>query len=176
MIIDLRTIPEETRISEVLKEEWWCPDGHEDQVLGFETPLQVDLKVSRVGDKYVLNGKISGGVQIRCDRCLEPFHWDLESTFNVYLALPPPGTGQTDVELLEEDMEVDFIRGEMIELDEILREQIYLSLPIKCICVESCLGLCSVCGANLNEGYCRCERESGHPAFSKLKNLKIKGE
>ena len=77
---------------------------------------------------------------------------------------------------MEEDMEVDFIRGEEIDLDEIIRENMYLSLPIKLLCREECLGLCSNCGRNLNNGDCHCRQEQGHPGFSKLKGIKIKGE
>ena len=79
-------------------------------------------------------------------------------------------------ELEEEDMEVDFEKGDEIDLREILREQIYLSLPAKLICHPDCRGLCPQCGINLNEGQCRCTETLGHPGFAKLKNLKIQGE
>jgi uncharacterized protein len=70
-------------------------------------------------------------------------------------------------------MEVDFIKGDTIDLSDIVREQVYLSLPMRSICKESCRGLCPVCGANLNESSCLCRKPEGHPAFSKLR---LKGE
>ena len=176
MIIDLRTIPEESRVSEVLDEDWWSKGGQDNTILTVDTPLRVSVQVSKVGDKYVLNGDISGGVQVICDRCLEAYHRDLESTFHLSLVVHATGPDEAELELLEEDMEVDFIDGETIDLDAIIREQVFLALPMKNICSESCLGLCPVCGANLNEGPCSCKKESGHLAFSKLKNLKIEGE
>ena len=81
-----------------------------------------------------------------------------------------------ETELAEEDMEVDFVKGEEIDLADMLREQIYLSLPVKLICHSDCRGICPKCGINLNTGQCRCRQELGHPGFAKLKNLKIQGE
>jgi uncharacterized protein len=99
---------------------------------------------------------------------------DLKHDFNVYLGqLPPPDTTLSEVELLDEDMEVDFIRDSEIDLDEIIKEQIYLSLPMKVLCSDQCRGLCPICGMNLNVSDCHCHREQGHPGFLKLKDLKI---
>jgi uncharacterized protein len=92
------------------------------------------------------------------------------------LQVRPTAPDEAELELLEEDMEVEFIHGETVDLDAIIREQVYLALPMKNVCREDCAGLCPVCGANLNEGPCSCKKDSGHPAFSKLKFLKIKGE
>jgi uncharacterized protein len=83
---------------------------------------------------------------------------------------------EEDLELLDEEMEVDFIKGETIDLDDVIREQIYLSVPMKCVCKTTCRGLCPQCGANLNVAPCSCKSESGHPAFSKLEKLKVQGE
>jgi uncharacterized protein len=177
MIIDLRTIAREQRSFRFLLEQaWWRPDEGRDQLLGIDTPIEVKIKIYRAGDKYVLDGDLSGGLQVLCDRCLEPYHWELRSAFRVFLALPIGETDRAEVELAEEDLEVNFIRGEEIDLDEIIREQIYLSLPMKSLCRENCTGLCPTCGNDLNAGNCQCHREQGHPAFLKLKNLKIEGE
>jgi len=173
MIIDLQAITEEMEFSEVLQEGWWQPRNGDDQILGLDAPLRVRAKVSKAVDKFLVQGTIRGGVRIRCDRCLEPYHRDLESLFHVYLVAPGKGADGEEIELLDEDMEVDFIKGDTIDLSDIIREQIYLSLPMKSICKESCRGLCSVCGANLNESSCLCGNAEGHPAFSKLR---LKGE
>jgi len=177
MIIDLRTIPNGPRNYEFsLDEDWWTSHEDDDHVMAFDTPLQVMIKIYKAGDKYVLEGELSGGLRVRCDRCLGPFHRDLRSPFQVFLALPLPEAGQTEIELLEEDMEVDFLRGEEIELEKIIREQIFLALPIKSLCKKNCLGLCPICGTNLNREKCHCQQHHGHPAFSKLKQLKIEGD
>ncbi|RLB35617.1 MAG: hypothetical protein DRH11_02215 [Deltaproteobacteria bacterium] len=171
MIIDLKNITEELLVKKALDRDWWVVQDEDDQILGLETPLELDIKVSRAGEKYLIKGEIAGGVRVRCDRCLEPFRWDFKSAFSVYLVVPEPTTDQADIELLEEEMEVDFTEGEAVELDQIIKEQVYLSLPMKCICKDDCLGLCPGCGVNLNREACQCKQETGHPAFSKLQSL-----
>jgi len=175
VIIDLRTILTAPRYFDfTLEPDWWQADEENDQILGLNGPLRVHISISRAGSKYVLDGRLSGRLRLRCDRCLEPFYNDLESDFRLFLTLPPSDTEKSEFELLEEDMSVDFIMGDEIDLDEVVREQIYFSLPIKSLCREDCFGLCLVCGANLNKEECKCRREMGHPGFSALKNLKSK--
>ena len=174
MIIDLTRLPDDAELSEALDDDWWRGGEQDEQVLALDAPLQVAVRVRRAGNKYLLDGKVTGGILIRCDRCLEPYHHDLAARFNLYLQVrPSPEAGSADVELLDDDMEVEFISGEEVNLDGIIREQVFLSLPMKCVCQENCLGLCPVCGGNLNTGQCQCQRKTGHPAFLKLKNLKI---
>lgn len=173
MLIDLLAISEETEFNDVLEEGWWVPAPGDDQILGLDGPLRVKAKVSKAADKFLVHGTIHGAIRIRCDRCLEPFRKEVQSPFHVYLAVPRQGADQEEIELLEEDMEVDFLKGDAIDLGDIAREQIYLSLPMRMICKESCRGLCPVCGANLNETPCRCRKPETHPAFSKLR---LKGE
>jgi uncharacterized protein len=131
------------------------------------------IEIYRAGEKFVLNGELYGGLRVMCDRCLKPYSKDLRTDFKVFLSLPSANDDKSEIELVEEDMEVEFITGEEIDLDEIIREQIYLSLPLKSLCSESCLGLCPNCGTDLNEANCQCFREQGHPGLLKLKNLKI---
>jgi len=177
MIIDLRAIPREgSRCFEFsLDKDWWRLGGKNDRVLDLKTPLIVKVEIFRPGDKYVLSGDLEGSIQVMCDRCLEYYQRDVRADFKLFLVLKPD-VEKAEIELLEEDMEVDFIRGEDIDLDKIIQEQLYLSLPIKSLCREGCLGLCPTCGSNLNNGACHCKREQGHPGLSKLESLIIEGE
>ena len=175
MIIDLRSIPHGTRSFEFcLEKDWWRTSEKNTPILGMDTPLGVKIDLTRAGDKYVFDGIVSGGLQVLCDRCLENYRWNLKTEFTMFIALPLPDTERSEIELSEEDMEIGFIRGEEVDTGEIIREQIYLSLPMTSICRENCLGLCSICGCNRNRKKCQCLREQGHPGFQKLKNLKLK--
>lgn len=176
MIIDLQAVADETHVHEMLDQGWWKVTDPSQQVLGLEGPLQVEVKVSKAADKFLVEGTLEGKVRIRCDRCLEAFGMELKSAFNVYLVVRPSGRFEEDLELLEEDMEVEFLDGETIDLDHVIREQIYLSVPMKCLCRSDCRGLCSQCGANLNVAPCSCKSGLRHAAFSKLENLKLQGE
>ncbi len=72
-----------------------------------------------------------------------------------------------------EDAEEETYTGKVIDLDPIVREQIALALPGYPVCDESCKGLCSVCGANLNERDCGCDRHVPDPRWAGLKNIKL---
>jgi uncharacterized protein len=176
MLIDLKTIStEELEINETLDKDWWRASVEDAPVLGLATPLRARVKVSKVGDKYLLAGHVSGAVSLKCDRCLEAFRSDLEIPFSVFLVSPKSGQSEAEAELLDEDLEVDFIHGEILDLDATIKEQIFLSLPMKSICKEECPGLCLLCGANLNEGPCHCSQRKTSLVFSKLESLKIEG-
>ena len=177
MIIDLRTISSDARrFNFTFEPVWWDGTGKYDQILGLDRPLEVHIEIYKTGGKYVLEGDLKGGLQVRCDRCLEIYHSDLESRFRLFLMPAPPGSDESELELSEEDLSVDFIVEDEIEMDEFVREQVYLSLPMKTLCKEDCSGLCPICGANLNMGPCECRPEKGHPGFRTLKNTKINGE
>jgi len=176
MIVDLGSITHEPRHFHFdLQPDWWLETGTGEQILGLKGPLCADITLYRAGQRFVLEGMLAGGLQIQCDRCLKSFNRDLKRTFRLYLAVPAPIGKQDDVELTDQDLMMDFIRDDQLELDDIIREQIYLSLPMKCLCSENCAGLCPVCGCDLNQETCLCSKKTGHPAFSKLKHLKIKG-
>ena len=178
MIIDLKAIPREGSRSFGfdLDKDWWNPDLNNDLVLGFGTPLTVKVVIYRAGGKYVLDGDMKGSLRVICDRCLDSYTRDVRFDFRAILAFPPPQMERAEIELLEEDMEIHFISDEEIDLDEIIKEQLYLSLPIKSLCSEECRGLCPICGSNMNNGSCACKREQGHPSLLKLRSLQIEGE
>jgi uncharacterized protein len=59
----------------------------------------------------------------------------------------------------------------VIEVDQLLAEQVLLTIPQKRLCSEHCRGICVGCRAVLNQDPCRCgERETTSP-FSVLKRL-----
>ena len=172
MIINLKNMPSTKIFDLSLPKEWWQA-REDDPVLGLDKPLKVDAELYRAGKRFILKGKLSGGVLITCDRCLEAYNRDIVYGFNVSLVRPTSDPENMEVELIEEDMSVAFVNEEEIDLDDIIREQVYLALPIKYLCNDNCMGLCPECGMNLNMNKCQCMKKHGHPGFLKLKNLKI---
>ena len=173
MIIDLKSIPGEgIKIYEfTLDRDWWTPEKNNDQIEAIESPINVKIEIYRVGQKYVINGVFKGALRVICDRCLGKYSQEIESEFNSFLIPAPENVEKVELELMEEDMEAVFIRDDEINLHDLIREQLYLSLPIKCLCRNNCLGLCAKCGCNMNEGACGCVKEQGHPGFAILNKL-----
>ena len=66
--------------------------------------------------------------------------------------------GSGEVAINEAETEIGYYSGEGMELEDSLREQILLAVPIKTLCRYDCKGLCSTCGANRNQQLCDCEQ------------------
>jgi uncharacterized protein len=74
----------------------------------------------------------------------------------------------------DEDLEISYYEGTDIDLSDPLADMVMLQLPFSVLCSESCLGLCSKCGINLNNAKCDCEEDKKPEGpFAMLKSVKI---
>ncbi len=117
-------------------------------------------------------GDVETGARMRCSRCLESYSFPLELHFRLLYTTSRDsekgGAGRLD----EESMTLVHYDGARIDLGALLREQVYLGLPLKPLCSTGCRGLCPRCGANLNAGTCGCPQERPEdPGFGVLKKL-----
>lgn len=165
MKIDLTNIPPEGKeLTFRFSEHWWQPESQDERVSGLASLLSARIKVQPMGKRISVEGSISAALLLRCDRCLETYSWDLSSDFRVFLS-QAPFQGGPDIELSEEDLSLEFIQGNTLDVDQLVKEQIILSLPMKSLCSDSCRGLCPVCGCNLNSASCSCTSEIGTPLY-----------
>jgi uncharacterized protein len=88
----------------------------------------------------------------------------------------PQGTdaGKEELSVTAAEAEVGYYQGEGLLLEDVLREQVLLALPLKAICREECRGLCPHCGQNLNQEQCTCAESSEDPRWSALKDIREK--
>ncbi len=97
-----------------------------------------------------------------CDRCLDRFSRDEAYCFTHVLVR----------ELNEEDTdEYILVENARLDLDELVRSDILLSIPTKLLCKDDCKGLCQSCGNNLNHTDCTCSRKECDPRLEALKKL-----
>ena len=143
MLIDLKTIPREgKRTYELsLNESWWNPENGKDQILGLKGPLSVIARIYRAGKRYILEGTISGILKIVCDRCLHTYYRDLKSDFNISFAAQTPDMENAEIELLEDDLDIGFIRDEEIDMGRELRAYI----PARCEHARLSAVCCTAC-------------------------------
>ncbi|HXG94831.1 MAG TPA: DUF177 domain-containing protein [Blastocatellia bacterium] len=142
-------------------------EGEESRLVGRP---ELNVQATRAGLTVRLVGDVAAKVQFDCDRCLAPLTMPVRQSFDL-VYVPPLGAGD-EKELADDDLSMGFYQGEEIDVDDIVREQIELALPMARLCSENCEGLCSECGANLNEGKCSCMREEIDPRWAALKELK----
>jgi uncharacterized protein len=60
---------------------------------------------------------------------------------------------------------------EFLEVDDEVRQQILLALPLKALCRADCRGLCPGCGKDLNSGPCPCTPGQGPSSFAELNKI-----
>jgi uncharacterized protein len=139
----------------------------------FLAPVQIELSVSREFDHIRVRGRVATTVRLGCCRCLAEFETAIDSPFTIFYTRSNGEPMDEEVELTEEDLVSIGYSGEEIDFAAIIAEQIIMGVPLKPLCKEECLGLCSSCGADLNLAPCACERRGANLKFSALQNLRI---
>jgi uncharacterized protein len=121
-----------------------------------------------------LQGALATTLELVCARCLEPVVQPVDRKFD--LLYRPQGTdgGDEEQSVSGTDAEIGYYQGEGLLLEDVLREQVLLSVPLRTLCREDCKGLCAVCGKNLNHEQCSCAQEVADPRWEALKDLRTK--
>ena len=113
-------------------------------------------------DVIVINASIKTKLKLNCSRCLDTFIYpidiDIEERF-------------TNNSEHCKDENVVFVKGDALDITEIVENSIISTLPIKRLCSKNCKGLCQSCGANLNKEACNCNNEDVDLRLAGLKAL-----
>lgn len=145
-----------------------------DQKLRQATPLEaegtVELVANTLGEIRV-TGHLKVRMEAECDRCLESAYFPLDEPFDVYYRPSDSTENRAETAIDEGESEVGFYEGGGLELNDVLREEILLLLPMQRICSESCKGICPVCGRNRNQAECHCHVQPADDRWSALRNL-----
>jgi len=141
-----------------------------------EGPPLVNGRAVRAGQDIRLRGEIKARISAPCDRCLNEVTIRAEIPFDLFYA---PAEAARDEggerELLERDLGFAVYENDQIDLDEMVLEQLELSLPSRVLCSEECRGLCPQCGADLNVEQCECKAQID-PRWRVLADLKAEME
>jgi len=147
--------------------------SHEDAALS--EPVAVDFVLTHQDRDLRVDGKVETGIRFRCSLCTKEFSKTFSSTFDLtYLPQPAWANEGSEIELKYEDMEIAYYDGIALDVNLMVLEQIELAMPMKFVCREDCRGLCCKCGADLNEGSCRCKNEEIDSRMSVLLEFKKK--
>jgi uncharacterized protein len=128
----------------------------------------------RIINDIRLEGEFSTSLELMCARCLEPVVEKVGRKFD--LLYRPQGTdaGKEEMSVTAAEAEVSYYQGEGLLLEDVIREQVLLAVPLKAICRDDCKGLCPHCGKNLNQEQCSCSAGVEDPRWSALKDLRSK--
>lgn len=150
-----------------------------------ETPLKVAGRATLVkenrGKRNVVEdirlvGELATRVELPCARCLEPVVREVTSAFDLLFRPLGVDAGEAERSLGEADTEIGYYTGDGMLLEDVLREQVLLALPIRAVCRDDCKGLCPQCGRNWNEGRCDCAGASAEERWAALREIRDKLE
>jgi uncharacterized protein len=147
-------------------------------------PAHVRTRLERLGRRIRLRAEAGAELTCPCGRCLEAVSLAIPVDFELTLVpaeehQAEPGDARKDQERARiagsfepDQVDEEPYAGKVIDLDALFREQILLALPAYPVCREGCKGLCPVCGTNLNDRDCGCDRRVPDPRWAALEKLK----
>jgi len=141
---------------------------------------ELELYGDADGTTVFVAGEFDGHLAVACSRCIGPvdvaIHETLRVTFLPRHEMPADAEEEAEggegPEVTGEDLDLFPYDGDVVDLEPLLREQFVLAVPFAPLCAETCKGLCSQCGVDLNTDTCGCEKPID-PRLAVLKGLKI---
>lgn len=130
-----------------------------------KSPLQV--AVTNTGDRVLeIRGHGEVMLLIPCARCLTPVEYPMVLDFE----------RTADMKLSEEEREerleeTNFMEGEQLNPELLVRNELLINWPIRVLCKDDCKGICSRCGANLNVTACNCDTEQADPRMAAIRDI-----
>jgi uncharacterized protein len=131
-------------------------------------PVAVNGVVTNTGTGFLVQADLSFEYEVNCGRCLERF--SASGQVKMQEQYMTRDTLHENDSFLNDDTVYTFT-GDVIDLQESIREQVLFALPMSFVCGPNCKGLCVKCGRNLNQQTCNCSRETINPQFEKLRDL-----
>ncbi|MEK7313596.1 MAG: YceD family protein, partial [Deltaproteobacteria bacterium] len=149
------------------------PEARVEADFSIKSPVKARLSFYRSGELIDIEGDMDATVVMTCSMCVKDFEQRVAEHFTNRVIRGSETSKEK--ELFESDMEVEYFPGDELDTSEILLERIALDIPIKPVCSEDCKGFCALCGKDLNQGPCGCEKkERIDSRFAKLKEFKVK--
>ena len=124
-------------------------------------PVTLAMTVSPVENGHRLEGGFDYEAVLPCSRCLEEARLEGSAEFILdYRPAHQAPIPEEETEVVLQETQVIYYEEDMLSLEDLLVQQMYLEVPEKALCRPDCKGLCLRCGANLNEGACPCPPEA----------------
>lgn len=127
----------------------------------FQTPVKVSGQIENKAQVVRLVFSVKFVLKLHCDRCMEEFERAYDFSFQHVLVR----------KLNTDNDEYVVCEDSQLDIDELVRADLFLELPTKVLCKEDCKGLCGQCGKNLNFDSCECEKKSIDPRLEILGKL-----
>ena len=112
-----------------------------------------------------------GEFEVLCARCVEPVSLPLKGEFDLLFRPENADAEAGERAITEDETEIGYYGKGGLLLEDVVREQVLLSLPGRTLCTPECKGICVRCGQNLNVDACRCAQTAVDPRWNALAGL-----
>ena len=119
-----------------------------------------------------LRGNFAARLRVPCARCVEPVEVPLAAEFDLIFRPIGADAGAPERSITAPETEIGYYQKDSLLLEDVLREQVLLSLPVRTLCKPDCKGLCPRCGVNRNNQTCTCEEGPADPRWEALADLR----
>jgi len=120
-------------------------EGHE--ATASEHDGTLEIRASKSGSDVVVHGKLDCELMIPCARCTEPFSLPIHADLSVMyvprgkLAASAREAGERDLSAISEEADTLPFDGEIVVLDDLVRDEVVLEVPMIPLCSEACPGI-----------------------------------
>jgi len=123
--------------------------------------ITLEVKLESVVEGVYVSGTATVDLAGECSRCLVEVEESLDLDLQELYCYP------------DKDAEEDapLVVDELIDLEPLIRDAVVLDLPFTPLCRDDCEGLCTDCGANLNDDPDHSHGEKIDPRWGKLLDL-----
>jgi len=145
-----------------------------EELFDLDGGVDLDCTLVRKGEaRVLLQGRLATTVLLCCDRCLQGYRVVLDAPVWMFFECNDSGHWPTgEIDLQPEDLDVVTLDEPVVDLVEAARQQIYMELPMRHLCRDTCKGLCPQCGVDLNHESCSCPQPGTDNPFAVLAALK----
>jgi uncharacterized protein len=130
------------------------------------------IKILRFGKKILVEGSLRISVSMDCSRCVKAFSYPVDTAFKDEYNPVEEYQKEDQQELTGRELDLSFYRGDEIDISDLIKEQVLLSIPMKPLCSPDCQGICAKCGKDRNEGPCECRAKETDPRLAPLGKFK----
>lgn len=126
----------------------------------------IDLRIAnRENKRLLIQGTVDIVVSIPCGRCLEEVPTNVHFEIDKEIKLDKSAVNDDEVD------DIDYLIGFDLDIDKFIYREILVNWPMKVLCKDDCKGICKVCGMNLNEGDCNCQRTELDPRMAAIQDV-----
>src|ERR671938_471112 len=94
------------------------------------TPVELEFDIHKDKDKFRLVGRVRAELELACSRCVEPYRFPIDVEFDQRYLPSSAASDEAEIEVGDDDLETSYYADDQIDLNQLMREQFYLALPM----------------------------------------------